>query len=343
MRVLLGLAALLAVVASWLLTGKESDEPVHQNLSISVEVTDVTEQQLQQRLHILGTVYAERSVTIQSDVDGRLQQVAVKSGEQVAEGQLLFQLDNRQQNAIVERERARLADVERRYRNLQSLLPRGAVTQTEVEAIESELAMQQAELNLAQANLEDREIRAPFAGRLGLIELSPGQLISREQALTTLDDASTLRLNAPIPTRYLSQVVPDKQATLSDASRPDLSIIADLVAIDTRVRDDSLSMHLMFELDNQQQQLPPGSLVSGELKLHSMPSVVIPLQSIVYEGHKRYVYRLNGENVEKVEVELGQRSANQVEVIHGLSQGEQIVIKGMVKLHDGAEVEVIRS
>ncbi|GGB02099.1 efflux RND transporter periplasmic adaptor subunit [Agarivorans gilvus] len=337
------LVAALIMVITWMFYRNDAAEESKASSTppVTVEVVRLSEGVLNQQVHLLGNVFALRSVEIKPEVDGRISDIAVQSGQQVKQGQLLVQLDNRHQRAVLMREQARLSDIQRQHQNLLQLLPKGATTQAEVDRYESQVAMQQAELALAEAALQDRALRAPFDGQLGLVDLSLGQVVNSDTVLMTLDDASTLRLNVPVAARYLGQIQLGQTAQLRQSGAEQRVFEAKVSSIDSRVRGETLNVFVQLSIDNQQGLLAPGTLMSGELSLASSEHLLMPLQAVAYDGERRYAYRLNQQTVDKVEVLLGQRGDEQVEVLSGLVAGDQVVYKGLVKLHDGIEVEVL--
>ncbi len=337
------LAAALIIVITWMFYRNDAIEEneVSSSPPVTVEVVRLSKGVLNQQVHLLGNVFALRSVEVKPEVEGRISDIAVQSGQRVKQGQLLVQLDNRHQRAVVMREKARLSDIQRQHQNLLQLLPKGATTQAEVDRYESQVAMQQAELAIAEAALQDRALRAPFDGQLGLVDLSLGQVVDSASVLMTLDDASTLRLNVPVPARYLGQIQLGQTAQLRQSGAEQRLFKAQVTSIDSRVRGETLNVFVQLSIDNQQGVLAPGTLVSGELSLPSTERLLMPMQAIAYNGERRYAYRLNQQSVNKVEVTLGQRDDERVEVLSGLAAGDQVVYKGLVKLHDGIEVEVL--
>lgn len=309
---------------------------------LTVDTTFAELSTLTRTVHIVGNSFAHQSISITPENRGRINEVLVVSGQSVEKGQLLFLLDDRFERAAVTREQANLGELQRHHDKLIRLLPNGAVTQADVDAANARLEMQQAELEIALANLKDRRVTAPFAGRLGLVDISVGQIVASDTQLTTLDDASRLRLNVAIPASYLPYITPGNSTTLShvESATP---INAILDSLDGRVSSQTQNIQAQFTIDNQSVQLTPGSLMTGELVLEGEDVVTIPLQSVVYRGHNRYVYVIQDEVAHQREVTLGGRTGDRVEVISGLDMGEEIVYRGTVKLRDGAGVEVIET
>ncbi|RCU50350.1 efflux RND transporter periplasmic adaptor subunit [Corallincola holothuriorum] len=341
MKMLSLLAVVIVLIIGWSWRTSSAHPPVAETKPVAITVVTLSEQALAETVPLQGTVFSRQAVEITPEVDGRISDIKIRSGQQVEQGDLLVQLDDRHQQAVLKREQAKLQDTIRHQGNIHRLLPKGAVTQSDVDKTDADVQIQQAEVELALAALEDRAIRAPFNGKVGLVDLSPGQLVSRETRLTTLDDATVLRLNVPVASKYLGRISTAQTVTLQQTHLNSDLVEAEITSIDSRVRGESLNVYLQLSIDNRDSKLTPGSLVTGRLKLTEQANVVLPVQSIAYEGHKRYAYRLIDDHVEKVEITLGIRDGDLAEVTSGLSAGEQVVHQGLVKVRDGMEVTVI--
>lgn len=335
------LFAVLAISTLTWFKGDQSDpeEPSTDN-SLVVEVVSIGKQVLHEKIPLLGTVFAIHSVEIKPESEGKIKSINVIAGQTVKEGEVLIELDNRHQLAVVKREQARLIDSERQYKNYLHLQSKGAVTQTMLDSAETQWLSQQADLLLAEAALQDKTIVAPFSGKVGLVDLSRGQLVTPTTVLTTLDDDSLLRLNVPIAARHLQSIRPNQQIQISSIDHKEITKQATLTSIDSRVNSQNLNVFLQFSIDNKTVPLTPGSLVSADLEFEKPEQILVPLQSIVYEGDQRFVYRVESGLAAKVPVQLGDQNEQYIQVLSGLSAQDEIVYKGTVKLHDGVKVVV---
>ncbi|GGA81496.1 MexH family multidrug efflux RND transporter periplasmic adaptor subunit [Neiella marina] len=333
----------LIAAGSWLALSSDSAEASlrQQSPAVSVRVKTLDKASIAESIPLQGTVFSHHAVDITPEVDGRITAVEIESGQRVKQGQLLIQLDDRHQQANVSREQAKLQDDLRHQQQIRQLFDQQAVSETEVDRADAQVAIQQAELQLAKAALADRAIRAPFAGTIGLVDLSLGQLVNSDSVLTTLDDTSVLKLNASVPAKYQHRIRLGSRFMLSTNKLHGHQVEAKLAYMDTRVRETTLNLRLQLVIDNANGYMLPGSFLTGNLPLADEAVLSMPLQAVAYEGHQRFAYRLSGDYVEKVEIELGARNADEVEVIDGLNPGDAIVTEGLVKLNDGTRVLVI--
>ncbi|GAA5216651.1 efflux RND transporter periplasmic adaptor subunit [Corallincola platygyrae] len=334
---------ILVAAGAMFLLDSENAQASHDETApaISVRVEKLNKASIAESVPLQGTVFSHHAVNITPEVDGRITAIYIESGQEVERGQLLLQLDDRHEQATVRREQAKLKDDIRRQKQIHQLAKQHAVSTSEVDAADAQVAIQQAELALAKAALEDRAIRAPFRGNVGLVDLSVGKLVNSDTVLTTLDDTSQLKMNVSVPAKYQHRIQKGTAFALNADALQARSVVAKLAYIDSRVSDQTLNMRLQLTIDNHDNLLLPGTFLTGDLPLAKETVVSLPLQAVAYEGHQRFAYRLNGDHVEKVEIELGARNSDFVEVVTGLKAGDEIVTEGLVKLRDGVRVQVI--
>ena len=154
-------------------------------------------------IRVLGVARGRRSVNITSSTSELITRVLFTDGQRVAAGTPLVELQAREEDAGIIEARAQVAQAQRQYDRYKTLADRGIAPRVTAEDAETGLETAQAALNAAQARRGDRMIRAPFAGVLGLSSVTPGTLVSPGGVITTLDDISVVRVDFPVPERYL--------------------------------------------------------------------------------------------------------------------------------------------
>lgn len=312
------------------------------------KVTVVTEQVqthlVSQSLVLVGKLDAEQAVMISPEVTGKVDTIAIKANQTVREGQLLIQLDDAKAKAAVAEARAYLKDEQRKLKEFERLVKRNAITQTEIDAQEASVDIAKARLDAANADLNDLYISAPFAGTVGFIDFSRGKMVSAGTELFSLDDLSIMRLDLQVPERYLSQLSQGMKVIATTAAWQGQSFSGEVVAIDSRINQETLNLRVRIHFSNPQQQLKPGMLVSAEMDFPAIEAPIIPVQALEYSGTKRYVYVINDKGTAtRTEVILGARIDNQVVIEQGLAIGEKIVVQGIVNMRDGVAVTELGS
>lgn len=335
---LLSLTLLMALMHSAVLSAKEPS----QSPAISVVTEQVQSHQISQSLSVVGKLKAQQSVEIAPEVTGKVNMIAVQANQQVKKGQLLIQLDDDKAQAALVEAKAYLFDEQRKLTEYERLLKRNAITPTEIDAQRARVEIGQARLNAAQANLADLHITAPFDGTVGFIDFSRGKWVSAGAELLTLDNLSLMQIDLQIPERYLPQLSKGMKVQGSSEAWPNRQFEGSVVAVDSRINQETLNLRVRVNFPNPEQYLKPGMLMSARINFPAIDAPIIPVQALEYSGTKRFVYVIGEDNVAKRrEVSLGARVENQVVIEQGLAIGEKIVVQGIVNMRDNARVSEV--
>ncbi|WOX53736.1 efflux RND transporter periplasmic adaptor subunit [Aeromonas sp. CD] len=339
MRIWLVLACLsLLISAGWYY---RHSAPVGkpQPRQVNIRAQTVSQSLAEPSIKLVSKLAANRSVVISPEVTGRIVKIAVRSGQQVKQGDVLIALDAGKQQAELAEQSASVRDESRKLRDMRRLVARGAITTSELEGQEATVAQAQARADAAKYELSLRTLLAPFDGSVSLIDLSEGALVNSGDTLLHLDELAKLRLDLAVPERYLSLLRPGMAVTATSSAWPDQSFRGVLETLDSRVSNDTQNIKARVIIPNPDGQLRPGMLLNVELSLPPQKMTLIPAQSVEYAGEQRFVYRLepNGK-VKRVPVVLGDTHGEEVWVTEGLKVGDRIVVEGLVNLRDGVSV-----
>lgn len=306
---------------------------------VNIRAQTVSQSLAEPSIKLVSKLAANRSVVISPEVTGRIVKIAVRSGQQVKQGDVLIALDAGKQQAELAEQSASVRDETRKLRDMRRLVARGAITTSELEGQEATVAQAQARADAAKYELSLRTLLAPFDGSVSLIDLSEGALVNSGDTLLHLDELAKLRLDLAVPERYLSLLRPGMAVTATSSAWPDQSFRGVLETLDSRVSNDTQNIKARVIIPNPDGQLRPGMLLNVELSLPPQKMTLIPAQSVEYAGEQRFVYRLepNG-NVKRVPVVLGDTHGEEVWVTEGLKVGDRIVVEGLVNLRDGVSV-----
>ncbi|MFM5814300.1 efflux RND transporter periplasmic adaptor subunit [Aeromonas dhakensis] len=306
---------------------------------VNIRAQTVSQSLAEPSIKLVSKLAANRSVVISPEVTGRIVKIAVRSGQQVKQGDVLIALDAGKKQAELAEQSASVRDETRKLRDMRRLVARGAITTSELEGQEATVAQAQARADAARYELSLRTLLAPFDGSVSLIDLSEGALVNSGDTLLHLDELAKLRLDLAVPERYLSLLRPGMAVTATSSAWPDQSFRGVLETLDSRVSNDTQNIKARVIIPNPDGQLRPGMLLNVELSLPPQKMTLIPAQSVEYAGEQRFVYRLepNGK-VKRVPVVLGDTHGEEVWVTEGLKVGDRIVVEGLVNLRDGVSV-----
>ncbi|TNH75777.1 efflux transporter periplasmic adaptor subunit [Aeromonas hydrophila] len=339
MRIWLVLACLSLLISAGWYYRHSAPAGKPQPRQVNIRAQTVSQSLAEPSIKLVSKLAANRSVVISPEVTGRIVKIAVRSGQQVKQGDVLIALDAGKQQAELAEQSASVRDESRKLRDMRRLVARGAITTSELEGQEATVAQAQARADAAKYELSLRTLLAPFDGSVSLIDLSEGALVNSGDTLLHLDELAKLRLDLAVPERYLSLLRPGMAVTATSSAWPDQSFRGVLETLDSRVSNDTQNIKARVIIPNPDGQLRPGMLLNVELSLPPQKMTLIPAQSVEYAGEQRFVYRLepNGK-VKRVSVVLGDTHGEEVWVTEGLKVGDRIVVEGLVNLRDGVSV-----
>lgn len=339
MRIWLVLACLSLLISAGWYYRHSAPAGKPQPRQVNIRAQTVSQSLAEPSIKLVSKLAANRSVVISPEVTGRIVKIAVRSGQQVKQGDVLIALDAGKQQAELAEQSASVRDESRKLRDMRRLVARGAITTSEQEGQEATVAQAQARADAAKYELSLRTLLAPFDGSVSLIDLSEGALVNSGDTLLHLDELAKLRLDLAVPERYLSLLRPGMAVTATSSAWPDQSFRGVLETLDSRVSNDTQNIKARVIIPNPDGQLRPGMLLNVELSLPPQKMTLIPAQSVEYAGEQRFVYRLepNGK-VKRVPVVLGDTHGEEVWVTEGLKVGDRIVVEGLVNLRDGVSV-----
>lgn len=307
--------------------------------AIAVTSTIVREQPWHDSIQALGTAKAHESVTVTAKVSETVQRVHFDSGQEVRAGAPLVTLSGQQQQAALTAASAAANEAERLYRRQDELAAQQLIARASLDAQRATRDAARAQVAQIRANLSDRVIRAPFAGVLGLRQVSPGSLVTPGTVIATLDDIARVYVDFPVPEAQLAQLAVGQHLLATSAAWPGRTFDGVVSSIDARLDPGTRALLVRGDFPNPERALRPGMLLQVRLELPQRQALAIPEIAAVQVGNDSYVFRIKPDHsVERVDVELGSRDAGQVVVAKGLKSGDRIVVDGTGKLREGVKV-----
>lgn len=288
----------------------------------------------------IGTNKAYESVTITPKVTDVVISLKFDDGDIVKKGDLLVQLQNAEQIAQVKVAQVKLSDNHREFNRISSLVTSRTVAELERDRLQTLIDTTRAELEQAQSSLNDRSILAPFNGRLGLRQVSVGSLVTPGTEITTLDNISTIKLDFSVPERFIQDLLPGKLVEAKAVAFPDFTFKGVVTSIDSRVNPTTRAVIVRAEIPNPELRLLPGMLMKVKLIKRSREALMLPESAIIPLQNNHFVYSVNKDNVvERKQVTIGIRTRGWVEILEGIDIGENVVIRGLLKVHPGDVVK----
>lgn len=301
------------------------------------EVYTVKNAPFAQTLATVGTLRANESVTLVSELSRRLVKIQVQEGSEVAAGDLLFKLDDSDLVAQLGEIDARLKLADTNKKRVDNLLPSKAISQQEFDSSTAALNILEAQRNTQAVQISKTEIRAPFAGRVGVRQVSEGAFVSPATALITLQDVSRIKVDFPLPERYSGEVKSGQKFTFTVAGNGRVSEGAVTVlepAIDVATR--SL---LVRGLCSAPKGLLPGGFAEVTLTLEGLANgFMVPSQAIVPSPRGQGVYIIEDGKAKLQPVEIGIRTDDRVQILRGVNEGDVVATTNLLRIRPGSEV-----
>jgi membrane fusion protein (multidrug efflux system) len=290
----------------------------------------------------VGSLRSNESVVLRPETAGRISAINFRDGMAVAKGSLLVGLDAATQAAEFEQAKANLGLAQANQKRTQELFERKFISQQSLDNTGAALKVQEAAVALAQAKLDKTRIKAPFAGVVGIRNVSVGDYVKEGQELINLEDISTLKIDFRLPESYLGQLKPGQSVEVSSDALPGQRFTAVLDAINPLIDTNGRAISCRAHLSNAEAKLRPGMFVRVRLILEQRSNVLlIPEQALVPDAKAPYVFRVSDGKVTRTPVKPGIRRNAQVEIIEGLQAGDEVVTAGQLKLRDGAPVRAL--
>lgn len=307
---------------------------------LQAEIHTVQRSTLSRTVPTVGTLRANESVTLVPEISRRLVKIHVEEGAEVAAGDLLFKLDDSELVAELGEINARLKLAAMNKQRAENLLPRRAISQQEFDTVTGEFAVLEAEKITQEALLAKTEIRAPFAGRIGVRQVSEGAFVSPTTPLVTLQDVSRIKVDFPLPERYSSEVKTGQKFTFTVAGSGE-TFEGRVTVIDPSIDPATRSL-LVRGLCEKPQGLLPGGFAEVKLTLDGMANgFMIPGQAILPSPRGQGVYLIENGRAKLQPVEIGIRTEHEVQVLRGLKEGDQVAVTGLMRIRPGMEVKPV--
>jgi membrane fusion protein, multidrug efflux system len=301
-------------------------------------------------LTAIGTMAAVQGVTVAADLPGIVDRIAFDSGRSVREGDVLVQLDTRQEQAQLaaveaERDLARL-----NFERLQGLVSEGAISRAEYDSAAAQQKSTEARVGEIRATIARKTIRAPFSGILGIRQVNLGQYLAGGDPVVPLQALHPIYVNFGVPQQQAAQVAVGRTVRVTADSLAGAEFPGRITALDSVVDQTTRNVQIQATLANPRGTLRPGMFVQTEVMLGATRSVVtLPASAISYAPYGDSVFvvtDLKGENgqtyrgVRQQIVKLEGTRGDQVAVISGVKPGDEVVTSGVFKLRNGAAVLV---
>ncbi|WP_386683454.1 efflux RND transporter periplasmic adaptor subunit [Loktanella sp. R86503] len=310
------------------------------NRTTTVVTTPLELQPYEVVLNALGTATALRSADVVADAAGEVTQVNLSANKTVAAGDVLVQLDARTQTLDLEIAQAQLDQANETVARYDRLRASGNSTVTDVTLSDARIAQRlaQANVGLAQVALDDRTLRAPIAGKLGLSDVEVGDQLSANEVVVTIDDDEALLVEFELPERAIGVLQDVKTVFASTPSLTGRNFEGEVVSFDSRLDDVTRSVTVKARIDNASKELWPGMTFAVRIMQETDPLPAIASTAITWSRTGSSIWVDADGSAEQVPVTILYRRDNIVWIDADIPAGTAIVTEGAQKLREGAAI-----
>ena len=315
-------------------------------------VTTIIAQQedLPTTLSAIGTMAAVQGVTVSADLPGTVDRISFDSGKPVREGDVLVELDTRQEHAQLAAIEAQRDLASLNYQRMKGLLSDRVISQAEFDRAVAEQKQTDAQVGEIRATIARKTIRAPFSGVLGIRQVNLGQYLAAGDPIVPVQSLDPIYVNFGVPQQDAGRIRVGHAVRITARDLPEVDFDGRVTAVDSTVDQSTRNVQVQATLSNQGRKLRPGMFVQTELLLGSNHAVLaLPASAVNYApfGDSVFVVTdLKGENGQSYRgarqqfVKLGGARGDQVAILSGVAPGDEIVTSGVFRLRNGAAVVV---
>ena len=331
--------AMVARSAPTALAPAEGNQRRNQGQQLTVAVKNAEEGKINDRLRAIGDGDAIRSVGVTPLVAGQISELLVRPGQRVKAKEVIARLDDEVEKVAVEQAKVALQAAQAKLSRNEDL--KKIISQAEYQDAQSAVESAKLAVSAAEIALERRQVRSPIDGVAGIVSVETGDYVTVSTPLVTIDDRSRLLVDFWVPERFTGLIREGQMVDARPIARPGKSYPGKIEAIDNRIDPASRTLHVRAEIENEGDTLRAGQ--SFEVVV-SLPGDIWPSVSplaIQWDSNGSYVWKVGKDNkIERVAAAIIQRNPDDVLVDARIVPGDRVVIEGLQRLRDGAEVRI---
>jgi membrane fusion protein (multidrug efflux system) len=318
----------------------------------AVTTTVAKKERWQPALNAVGSLRAVNGITVSTDLAGIVSEISFQSGAAVKKGEMLIKLDTKQEDAQLRSAKARRDWASVTLERQRSLVTSGAASKSDYDSAESDYLQAMAAVDDAQALIARKTIMAPFDGLLGIRQVDLGQYLNVGVPIVQLQSIDPIYVEFALPQQNLEQIAVGKTLRLKAAGVTGNEFTGEITAIDSRLDDSTRNLMVQGTVGNAEGKLRPGMFVDVEVLLPENEVITVPSSSISYAPYGDSVFIVKdaqgadskaGKEVQQQFVKLGPTRGDQVAIISGIKEGDEVVSSGVFKLRSGIPVQVNNS
>ncbi|MFH1334542.1 MAG: efflux RND transporter periplasmic adaptor subunit [Pseudomonadota bacterium] len=315
-------------------------QKTHAAMPTVVTLTKAAMHEWQPTTQVVGTINAINSIKVTPLIAGQVTEIYFRSGQMVQQGQQLVQIYPNIIQAQLDKAAAQYRTSQINYERFKKLANQGYYDKADLDLKLAELESNKADVNQLQAQLSLTNITAPFAGKIGLRNISIGDYLSPGDSITTLEATDPLRVDFTLSEHYISQVKLGNTVKIISRAFPNKAFEGPIYAFNSIVDPNTRTLDMRAKISNPKNELIPGTFVEVTVSLGKKERVIfLPQNAIVYASDGTFVYLMKDHKAIRTKIKLGPLiQNNQAVVFDGVKAGDEVITGGQLKLSDGSAV-----
>lgn len=316
--------------------------PAPAGQTMAVETMVAAPRTLNADLEVPGTLLANETTEIHPEVSGRVVELNIQEGRTIAKGALMAKLYDGDLQAQLRKIEVQLKIAEKTEERQAELLKIQGVSQQDYDLSLLQVNNLKADIDILKEAIRKTEIRAPFNGKLGLRNISPGAYVTPATILTTISQTDQLKIQFNVPERY-SALLRDGMTIAFNVDGSDRSFTAKIIATEIRIDESTRSLAVRALVQQRDPALIPGVFAKVRILLgQDEAALLVPNSVIIPSGRKKQLYVYAGGKAQPRDVETGVRDSTNIQILSGLKPGDTVITSAILFLRPGMDVKLAK-
>ena len=309
---------------------------------VQAEAFIVKTKSLSENLEIPGTLLPFEETEIRPEISGRVVWLNIPEGSFVNKGALLVKLFDNDLQAQVKKLQVQLQIAEKTAERQKELLKINGISQQEYDLSELQVNNLKADIELTQVSISKTEIRAPFAGRIGLKNISNGAYISPTTLLTTISQVSLLKLEFSVPEKYSEAMQRGRSVNFTVAGS-DNKFTASILATESNIEANTRTLKIRATVQGKHSALVPGAFAKVSLQMGKNDhSLIVPSQAVIPQARNKRVIIYKDGKPDFTVVTTGIRDSSYVQVLDGVKEGDTVITTALLTIRPDSKIKLTK-
>jgi membrane fusion protein (multidrug efflux system) len=308
--------------------------------TLSVEAMVINPTSLSEGIEVAGNILPFELTEIRSEISGRLIQINFKEGAAVPSNALLVKLFDGDLQAQLKKLQVQLQIAEKTEERQRELLKISGISQQDYDLSLLQVNNIKADIELVQVAISKTEIRAPYAGRMGLRNVSPGAYVTPANIITSISQVNTKKISFSVPEKYSNEITPGMPISFTIEGKEG-DFMATILAAESVIEADTRNLKILATVNDGSNKLVPGTFAKVSLTLAKKnDAVMIPTQCIIPSARAKQVVIYRNGVPAFTNVTTGIRSAENVQVTSGLQPGDTVITTGLLFIRKDSKLKL---